>query len=197
MATSTDQKARAFDLFGKIMEYFSEEKRDPEKVLDVLQIMKDKKNFAEILLAKKEAISNLFKIAVNYCMSLKDMISAGKYDGVNSDINDKNFPTEKHGHEEVETRLIHFDRNISTENAIKELDKMDLRPANLAELLAFGAKYPDEQRKFPIVALGSVWRGMDDRFVAYLWGYSGTRGLDLDWFSYDWHALSRFLAVRK
>ena len=197
MATSTDQKARAFDLFSKIMEYFCEDKRNAEKVLDVLQIIKDKKNFAEILLAKKEAISNLFKIAVNYCMSLKDMVSAGKYDEANSDINDKNFPIEKHGHEEIESQLIHFDRNISSEDAIKELDKMDLRPANLAELLAFGAKYPDEQRKFPIVALGSVWRPVHARYVAYLWSGSGSRELGLSWFDDDWHANYRFLAVRK
>ena len=199
MVASTDQKARAFDLFSKIMEYFCEDKRDAEEVLNVLQIIKDKKNFAEILLAKKEAKSNLFKIALNYCMSMKDMVSAGAYDVVNSDINDKNFQIEKHGHEEVETKLIHFDRNISSENAIKELDKMEpsLRPANLVEMLAFGAKYPDEQRKFPIVALGSVWRSMLGRDVAYLWSDSGFRKLSLRWFGHGWNANYRFLAVRK
>ena len=141
----------------------------------------------------------MFKIAVNYCLSLKNTISAGKYDSVDPDINDKNFPIERHGHEEVEAKLVRFNRNIGSEDAIKELDKMkpSLRPANLAELLAFGAKFPDEQRKYPIVALGSVWRRTYGRYVASLWGGVDGRGLGLGWFDSAWSAYYRFLAVRK
>ena len=37
----TDQKARMLDLVGKMMELFCEGKRDPERVLEVLQVIKD------------------------------------------------------------------------------------------------------------------------------------------------------------
>lgn len=93
---------------------------------------------------------------------------------------------------------MHFNRNIESDTALAELDKMGLRPATLPELLAFGAKYPDKQREFPIVALGSVWRDLcGDRVVAYLGCDSSKRDLYLDRLVYRWSAPFRFAAVRK
>lgn len=52
MVANTDQKARLFDLFTGVGELVRDGKRDPEQVADVLQVIKEKKNFSEILLAK-------------------------------------------------------------------------------------------------------------------------------------------------
>lgn len=79
-----------------------------------------------------------------------------------------------------------------------ELDRRGLRPATIEELLAFGAAYPDKQREFSIIALGSVCIGQPIRrnYVPCLWLESagrclGLRGAELG----GWYANYRFAAV--
>lgn len=99
---------------------------------------------------------------------------------------------------EVAFEYLHLGRDASTDEVLAEMDKRGLRPATYEEALAFAKKNPDEQRKFPIVALGSVWRHPSgSRLVAYLGGSGAGRYLNLDWTEFDWSELCRFLAVRK
>ena len=141
--------------------------------------------------------SNLYSITVNYSLSLEEMVAAGRYDWKNNDITAKHFSVKGEGVVDVDIELVHFDRVMdSSDEVIRELN-VGLRPAKIEELLAFGAKYPDVQRQFPIVALGSVWQHLDDRHVPFLWGYSDERYLYLDWFGDRWRGNFRFLAVRK
>lgn len=61
-------------------------------------------------------------------------------------------------------------------------------------------KNPDEQRSYPIVALGSVWVIPGGRRgVPYLFGFNGKRGLDLFKVNseYLWGEFFRFLASGK
>jgi len=142
--------------------------------------------------------SDIYAISANYDLSVEKAVKAGKYDWSNSDITTKHFPSSRKGAAELEITLVHFDREIDSDEAIRELDKMGLRPVELPELLALGAKYPDVQREFPVIALGSVWQyPLDYRFVPYLSESSGRRGLGLDWFGHRWHRRCRFAAVRK
>jgi hypothetical protein len=139
-----------------------------------------------------------FLVTVNYDLSVKDAIAAGKYDRKNADITDKHFPSKRKGTADTEIILVKFDKDMTSEDVLRELDKQGLRAAELPELLAFGEKYPDVQREFPIVALGSVWkasRGL--RRVPYLDGDAGKRGLNLFWFVDGWSSRCRFAAVRK
>ena len=139
-----------------------------------------------------------YLVTVDYGMSLADMIAAGRYDWTNSDITAKHFPVKGEGKAEVEIQLVHFDRVMGSDDVIRELDKMGLRPAAIEELLAFGAKYPDVQREFPIVALKSVWRSaFGYRYVACLSGDGSGRDLHLRWFGFGWSEFCRFAAVRK
>ena len=141
---------------------------------------------------------NLFKVVVDYTQSLADMISAGKYDWVNGDIIAENFPISGSGQAELNAELVHFNRIMESGDVLKELDKLGLRPANIAELLAFGAKYPDKQREFPIIALGSVWQNRYGyRYVPELWSGSVRRKLNLHWLGDRWDEDDRFLAFRK
>src|ERR1039458_7111616 len=137
-------------------------------------------------------------LTVDYSKTLEQMIADGKYDWKNSEIKAKNFPLNGQGTTAVNIELVHFNRNIESDTALAELDKMGLRPATLPELLAFGAKYPDKQREFPIVALGSVWRSLNgDRYVACLCCDGSKRFLRLFWLEDGWAAFCRFAAVRK
>ena len=139
-----------------------------------------------------------YRIIVDYNRSLSKMIKAGNYDWFNDNITAKNFPLKGKGKHELEAILFHFDRDIESEEAIAEMDKQGYRPGRIEELLALGGKYPNLQKEFPIVALGSVWRNPDGhRSVPFLHRNGSERNLRLGWFGYGWHANDRFLAFRK
>jgi hypothetical protein len=137
------------------------------------------------------------RIVVDYSLSLEQMIAAGKYDWSNSDITAKRFPLKGSGKVELEPKLFYFGRDMSSDNVIAEMDKEGFRPCTIEELLAIGEQHPELQRKFPLVALGSVAEIGGCRYVAYLRRRGSERELDLLWFGNDWSGLCRFPAVRK
>lgn len=139
-----------------------------------------------------------YKVLVNYGQSLQEMISAGKYNCVTPDINSKHFPIQGSGQQEVIVELIHYGCEMLTDDVLNDLESKGMRPAILPELLVFGATYPEKQREFQIIALGSVWRHLDgNRSVAYLDRNDSRRLLYLDWVDRRWHDRCRFAAVRK
>lgn len=144
-------------------------------------------------------VGDVFRLTVDYGQSLEQMIAAGHYDWKNGDITAKRFPIEGQGKVEFESCYFHFNRDISSKKAIEAMKNAGWEPAKIEHLLCFGENYPDEQRKFPIVALGLVavvdgWRDMPYLCL----GRSGSgRDLDLGWFGGDWFASYRFLAVRR
>lgn len=139
---------------------------------------------------------NILHILTN--LSLKDRIARGKYNWVNSDITEEHFPVDIPADYEAEYKLFNFSRSIGSEAAIAEMDKDGFRPATLAELLVIGETQPELQRQFPIIALGSVWRGsVGSRRVPELSLAGGELRLGLGWFGDVWDGRHRFLAVRK
>lgn len=171
---------------------------------DILRILKDKKlapKFAEMLLAERRITipDGCEVLSVDYALKLIDAITAAAFDWKNDDIVEKNFPNQAHetGEQNLQVKLYHFGKDMSSEDVVSAMDKDGFRPATLRELLAYAVKNPDEQRKYPIVGLGSVWSHGDRRGVPYLdlGGYE--RGLGLPWWSSRWFGRSRFLAVRK
>jgi hypothetical protein len=102
------------------------------------------------------------------------------------------------GLKDCEVALFHFDKNITSEAAIAEMDKAGYRPAKIEELLALGEFHPDLQREFPIVALGSSWRNPSANLgVPCLSRGGAERDLSLRWFGRDWSGNCRFVAVCK
>lgn len=154
--------------------------------------------FADHLVKLGAAQRNTYPVTVDYGRSLKSMIEDGKYDYVNEHIKPANFPVTGEGESKVEI-ILHFPNRVTrSEEVIKELDKLGLRQANLPELCAFGAAYPDVQREFPIICLGSTWVGPGgDRLVPYLVRWHAGRRLYLGWFGAEWDDYCRFAAVRK
>jgi hypothetical protein len=97
-----------------------------------------------------------FRIVVDYGLTLDAMIMAGQYEFWSERITPQAFPITGEGKQGLTAQLIHFNRRISTRDVLKELDKMGLRAGRIEELLAFGATFPEIQRKFFVIALGSV-----------------------------------------
>lgn len=168
---------------------------------DLRRIIKEPdlaKQMAKLIVQKESVSAEVFTVVVDYSMSLADMIAVGRYDWTNSDITAENFPVSGEGQKEVEVELVHLNRDASTEEVLEELERRGLRPAKIEELLALGAKYPELQKEFPIIAFGSVWRDPDGgRYVPFLhWG-DDERDLHLDCFDNHWLDVCRYPAVRK
>lgn len=170
---------------------------DPEQVAEALQKIVEGR--LEILMPEARVVeSPTHPVTVDYGMTLEQMIAAGRYDSQNGDITAEHFPLQGTGKVEVELHLVHLNKVVSTEEVLAELDRRNLRPAKIEEILALGAKYPNLQKEFPVVALGSVWqRSHGDRYVACLGRWLGERCLDLGWFGSDWDGHFRFAAVSK
>jgi hypothetical protein len=142
-------------------------------------------------------------IEIDFGLTLDQMIQAGKFEWMNNEINFHQFPVQGEGKVVFEARLFHFQGPISSrdaEQAIKESDaERPWQVARLEHLLAYGAKFPTEQRNHPILALGSVGDAayFGKRNVPYLYRRVTGRSLHLDWWCNDWPPLYRFLAVRE
>ncbi len=119
---------------------------------------------------------------------------AGNYTYADSYVSTQNFPITKRGKQEVTATLVHFNKDMDSEAVIAWLDANGLRAGDNQELLNFGIKHPEEQRKYPIVQLGSV---SSAGYVSYLNGRDGNRSLDCHGFRNGWHARCRFLAFPK
>jgi len=154
--------------------------------------------FADVMVEAASKRRDTFPVAVNYDLSVEDAIRAGDYQAVHAEITSKNFPSTRKGQAELEIILVRFDHRMTSADVVRELEGEGLRAAELPEFLAFGAKYPDVQRKFSVVGLGSVWQDRKGyRNVPCLYTASEGRYLDLHWWDDGWYSYSRFAAIRK
>ena len=126
-------------------------------------------------------------IFVDYNKGVHEMLLAGKYGWFDNQlISDLSFPhpAGKIGKQETLTvKIVHFSGTLS-EAQIRDSIGQNYRPATLAELLAFGAQYPEFQTKHPIAAIGSFWQ---DYGGAPFLGYNSDRRIiDINWNHYEW-----------
>ena len=104
---------------------------------------------------------------------------------------------------EGDTRLeafatIHLGYDISTRNALVEIDKQGMRPATLEELLFCYKRYPMISMEFPMAAPGTVLvTSGGDRHAPFLKWDGGKHGLYALDFGFDWRSHFRFLVVQK
>jgi hypothetical protein len=142
--------------------------------------------------------ASVYPVAVDYGKTVEEMVSVGHYDWKNNDINSKNFPARGKGKISVNTEFVHLGEMVDSENELSHFEKNGMRPATVEELLAFGATYPEIQREFPIICLGSSWIGPGGgRYVPFLLERGSERVLDLRLFVRGWGRDYRFLVVRK
>ncbi len=167
-------------------------KTDMERVIDALV-----NALAESVAPALDFTTGICRFVVDFGKSLEEMIAAGCYDLKNDDITAARFPISGGGTVSVDAKLFHFNRTMTSDAVERELEAAGYRSATIAELLAFGASFPEVQRQFPVIALGSVGSVNGHRFVPCLIRLDAERYLDLYWHDLDWHDFCRFLAVRK
>lgn len=135
-------------------------------------------------------------VTIDHGISLREMISAGKYDWVNPDIKAENFPIEDIGIKQFRTRVFEFSNEVSSQdpavlitkvasrNATVAMKKEGFDPATHVHGLAFGAMFPDEQCQYSIACLGFVAHSA--RVVLCLFKDNPRRGLGLGYWGGDW-----------
>ena len=144
------------------------------------------------------AMITSYIVSIDYNRSVKNGIKAGNYDLKNNDITSDNFPSREVGTRESQIKLFHFGKIMGTDEVLGGIDRQGYRPIILKELLALGEKYPNLQRKFPIIGLGSVWRNSNGPYCCpCLDGDGLERDLSLYWIGSRWDVICRFAAVRK
>lgn len=102
-----------------------------------------------------------YKVSVDETQTAEEAFEAGKFDWENDEIaniTSKNFPKIKNGQKiEKEIYILKFTQGMLKEMVLYEMKKAGYKPATLWDLSGLATKFPDSYRKFPIVALGSVW----------------------------------------
>lgn len=145
-----------------------------------------------------ETLSAVFSVTVDYGQTVEQMVEAGHYDWKNGEVNSRNFRVNNRRSGTMEIRAIHYDRFFSSDYAIKEMDNMGFRPAELPELLAVGAEHPNKQKENTVVALGSLLKDPNGRqYVPVLSSVGNGRGLCLYLFGSAWDPRCCFLAIHK
>jgi len=146
----------------------------------------------------------IFPVSIDYSMSVHDMIKAGKYDEAHSDWS--SFSVSGNGKMEAKLRLIPYpDEHLDDVQAVcNHINRLGLEPARVEHLLAFGARYPNKQRDFPIFAPGSIQPpsyadNVSAVGVPYLFTRHVKRIVGVFTYRLDdkWHTRWRFLAVCK
>ncbi len=112
---------------------------------------------ADVIAITARKPGDVYPVSVNYDLPFVEAVEAGKYQAVHACITSHNFPSTRHGQAQLEIILVRYHSRMTSEGVLSELDKEGLRPAELPEFLAFGAEYPEVQRQFSIIGLGSVW----------------------------------------
>jgi hypothetical protein len=163
------------------------------------------------------ADTNTYEVTVNYSQPLKKAVKVGGYDWVDRYIvqgvgisttqgsigkaRAKSVGPKQRGQADVSIVLVEFNDDVTTDDVLAVLDQRGMRAATLPELLALGAKYPDLQRQFWIVALGSPYRGPDNSFVVPIFHPVGdaVRGLYLYSMNVGWKKKDpwQFAVVRR
>lgn len=96
----------------------------------------------------------------------------------------------------LELVLVHFDRDIGSDQAIAELDKMGMVPPKIGHTCALGAQHSDLQKQFLIMCLGSVWTDADGDRNVPLGDWDDECWLYLNYWHGDWAGRCRFVVVR-
>src|SRR3989338_1983059 len=199
MAAKTDQKARLLDLTTSLLELTRDGDREYDSVCNVLQIIKDKPNFAEILLSKTAAkISNVFEILCKGQYIASELIRRGKYDWVNDQITDERFPIFEHATATRKIEFVEYDHDPTSEEVLKDFTSRGLKRPTYEDGFYFGIQHKEEQRKHLIVFLHEPVQDSDGSlYVLVLDGYSGWRELYLSCFGHRWHRHYVFAGARE
>ena len=149
----------------------------------------------------KETSNRKFTLNVDYRLTFKQMFDACNFKSSEAILRERNFPFSAVLNPRLETitvKLFYFNRGFHAEDAILVMKKNGYRPATIAELFAFSCAYPDLQRRFPIIALGSVMKDKNGDFCSpFIVGPKCNSQIGVFWNGSGCYRFCRFLAVKQ
>lgn len=185
---------------------------DPDK--DVIKTMVA--NLGPMAYPKETDIFTLIilDVFVDYRRTFDQMKRAGGYDFISYTLNEKNFPIRPPNSRlaeiagspyrsiapvKTEVVLVHLNKELSPKATLGHMDRLGLEGSPIEEVLAVGEQYPNLQRKFPIIGLGSMWQPGKNgyRFCPGLYGNATKRSLAVEGVDKNCYKYCRFLARRK
>lgn len=149
----------------------------------------------------KETTIEKLTLNVDYRLTFKQMFAACNFSSSEPIVRERNFPIPVDLNRRFETltvKLFHFNRSVHAEDAVFTMEKNGYRPAKIAELFAFSKTYPDLQKKFPIIALGSITEDRNGNHCSpFISGSRKTNQIGVFWNGSGCYPFCRFLAVKK
>jgi hypothetical protein len=130
-------------------------------------------------------------------LSFEQRIDRGHYGWRNIELTEERFPVTPDQYGERALKLFHFARCVSSAEAVRLIRNEGFEPARAGDILVFGEHFPENQRRFPIIGLGSVAEVNLKLSVPALWFDGDRRTLDVIRYDGDWHRNYRFLGVRR
>lgn len=164
---------------------------------DFLAVYQGRARIVPIEVSPVTPVAQANTLMVQPHLTTLERIALGAYDWQNPNITNKRFQHDVTTVGEWEYDLYHLDCDISSDDAKSQAEVDGWVVAKAEHLLAYGKQSPEEQRKFPIIALGSVWGVGADRRVLGLWGVDDKRYVYLYYWDGGWLRFCRFLRVRK
>lgn len=165
---------------------------------DLRRLESDLKLKAEVgrLIVGGKPVGNIFSLI---CEGTKtsELVKRGKYDWANDAITSEHFPIEAHPPVSRTVELVEFYHDPTSKEVLHEFARRGLERPTYEDALVFGVKYPEEQRKHPVVFLHEPVQVGGSRDVLVLDEGGRGRGLDLYWFDDGWNRSDVFPAVRK
>lgn len=110
---------------------------------------------------------------------------------------EKNMPYMVPKAETLDVMIMNFGKNIGSDEAIAEMDKLDVRPLTYEELVQYGIAYPEHQKQKYLVGLGTKHTLVGIPHAPFLIVGVGERDLSAIVWGLDWVDWYRFPVVRK
>lgn len=132
-----------------------------------------------VLRKLKVVATRKVKVRVNFGVPLEELVQAGHYDYVNSNVTSANFPATGQGQVEQEIELIQFNVGPESDEVEAYFKANGLQSAGMRHCLAVGSQHPELQRQLLMAFLKDAWRGPFGPEVGVLSGLAGRRGLNL------------------
>lgn len=116
------------------------------------------RNFSELKRVIGSVLAPDFRLPLTVCIDrskkLSQMIAESGCFSHNTEINDKNFPINGTGIQEVKVRPVPLFEDADNFQALNQLLEMNLKFSGIEVLIAYWKKYPNKIRGEPIIALG-------------------------------------------
>lgn len=173
---------------------------NPDSVQHLIENPEDLQELMSKAILSYQRPANFYVVDIDYNLPIELALEKASFDSLWYDMNPRDWESDKHERKiRIEIALIRLEANdpwchIYANEVVTKLAKMKFRPANLRELLALAAQYPDLQKSNKIVGFGTIahrrmyGNGINHKVVSYLTGEMKTNGkyiryihhLDLD-----------------